>query len=61
MNDPLPLLSVFIDNMRVGEAEIDGGSTEAVMTEDLLNGGQRDISSATPTDRSQLITSSNAF
>jgi hypothetical protein len=28
--------------MRVGEVQIDGGSTEAVMAEDLLNGGQRD-------------------
>ncbi len=29
-NDPLPLLSVFIDNMHVDEVQIDGGGTEAV-------------------------------
>ena len=28
--------------MRVGEVQMDGGGTEAVMAEDLLNGGRRD-------------------
>jgi len=39
---PLPLLSVFLDHMQVGEVQINGGGTEPLMAEDLLNGGQRD-------------------
>ena len=38
--DPLPLLSVFIDHMQVGEVQINGGGTQALMAEDLLNGSQ---------------------
>jgi hypothetical protein len=31
-DDPLPLLSVLIDNMHVDEVQIDGGGTEAVVS-----------------------------
>jgi hypothetical protein len=34
-------LSVFIDHMHVGEVQINGGSSEALVAENLLNGGQR--------------------
>jgi hypothetical protein len=37
---PLPLLSVFLDHMQVGEVQINGGGTQALMAEDLLNGSQ---------------------
>ena len=40
-NDPLPLLSVFIDNMHVDEVQIDGGGTEAVITGNMENPGKR--------------------
>jgi hypothetical protein len=40
-NDPLRLLSVFIDNMHVDEVQIDGGSTEAVITGNVENPGKR--------------------
>jgi hypothetical protein len=36
---PLPLLSVFLDRMQVGEVQIKGGGTEPLMAENLLNGG----------------------
>jgi hypothetical protein len=38
----LPLLGVLIDDMGVGEVEVNGGGAEAVMAEDLLNGRQGD-------------------
>jgi Domain of unknown function (DUF4158) len=40
-NDPLPLLSVFIDNMHVDEVQINGGGTEAVITGNMENPGKR--------------------
>jgi hypothetical protein len=40
-NDPLPLLSVFIDNMHVDDVQIDGGGTEAVITGNMENPGKR--------------------
>jgi hypothetical protein len=39
---PLPLLSVFLDHMQVGEVQINGRGTEPLMAEALLSGGQRD-------------------
>ena len=44
-NDPLPPLSVFIDNMHVDEVQIDGGGTEAVITGNMegLREGRRSI------------------
>jgi hypothetical protein len=40
-NDPLPPLSVFIDNMHVDEVQIDGSGTEAVITGNMENPGKR--------------------
>ena len=40
-NDPLPLLSVFIDNTHVDEVQIDGRGTEAVITGNMENPGKR--------------------
>ena len=40
-NDPLPLLSVLIDNMHVDEVQIDGGGTEAVVAGNMENPGKR--------------------
>ena len=40
-NDPLPPLSVFIDNMHVDEVQINGGGTEAVITGNMENPGKR--------------------
>jgi hypothetical protein len=40
-DDPLPLLSVLIDNMHVDEVQIDGGGTEAVATGNMENPGKR--------------------
>ena len=36
----LPLLLVFLDDMRVGEIQIDGGGGQPVMPEDFLNRSQ---------------------
>jgi hypothetical protein len=40
-NEPLSLLSVFIDNMHVDEVQIDGGGTEAVITGNMENPDMR--------------------
>jgi hypothetical protein len=40
-DDPLPLLSVLIDNMHVDEVQIDGGGTEAVVIGNMGNPGKR--------------------
>ena len=40
-NDPLPLLSVLIDNMHVAEVQIDGRSTEAVIASNMEHPGKR--------------------
>ena len=40
-NEPLSLLSVFIDNMHVDEVQIDGGGTEVVITDNMENPGKR--------------------
>ena len=40
--EPLPVLRVFIDHLQVGKVQAEGGGTEALMAEKLLNGGQRD-------------------
>jgi hypothetical protein len=40
-DDPLPLLSVLIDNMHVDEVQIDGGGTEAVVIGNMWNPGKR--------------------
>jgi hypothetical protein len=40
-DDPLPLLSVSIDNMHVDEVQIDGGGNEAVVAGNMENPGKR--------------------
>jgi len=45
-NDPLPLLSVFIDNMHVDDVQIDGGDTEAVVGRNLASGKEKEKGSA---------------
>jgi len=37
-NDPLPLVSVYIDNMHVDEVQIDGGDTEEVVAGNMEPG-----------------------
>lgn len=36
----LPFLRVFLDDMSIGEIQVDGGGAEPIMTEDFLDGCQ---------------------